>query len=305
MLLRTIKMKILLIRPLSFGFNPETAETNKFQNPDLGLSTGDIKQYAQKEFDAFVVTLGDNGIETLVYEDRTGSDLPDSVFPNNWFATLPGKKLITFPMEAKRRRQERREDIIADFQKLGYTINRELESYESQGLYLEGTGSVILDHQSKLAYAALSPRTHKKVLAHFCAIVGYTPMSFNANGPMGEAIYHTNVMMSIGSRLAIICPSIIHKADRAAVLSSLSKSFDMLEISADQVYSHFLGNCLFVSNSNGQECLVMSEQASRSLTTDQVKVLDNQSIQIVSSAIPTIEQVGGGSTRCMMAEVYA
>lgn len=262
---------------------------------------------ALHEFDRFVASLKWAGVKVLVFDDSEEPETPDAIFPNNWFATHPNGPLLTFPMESETRRGERRDDILEMLQKdYGYTLDRALEAGEGDGRFLEGTGSLVLDHQNKIAYAALSTRTHGETLEKYEKLSGYQGIPFKATGPEGEAIYHTNVIMALGPDFAILGADTIDKIDKKRVLDSLKKTGKkILKLSNQQVYEHFAGNMLCLASKSGQRLLVMSKAANLSLTAAQRKTIEGDfGCRIVSSAIPTIETLGGGSARCMIAEVF-
>jgi hypothetical protein len=303
MLNKNLSSTLLMIRPKRFGFNPETFLTNSFQKIKENDDEKSIAKTAIEEFDTLKDEIDFAQIETVVFEDGD-SESPDSIFPNNWFATLPGKIFLTFPMATDSRRKERREDIIDIFKNNGYKVIRDLEHFENEGRYLEGTGSLVLDHKSKVAYAAISPRTSIEVLNEFSKITGYRIIPFHSYGPTGELIYHTNVMMAIGSEIAILGIDTIKPDEQDLVKEELSKGHSIILITNEQLYNSFLGNCLFVMNKNGKECLLMSERAKSSLTIEQLRLIEQANVVIISSDISTIENTGGGSVRCMLAEIY-
>lgn len=304
---KTLASTVVMVRPKAFGFNPETAASNAFQKRAENLSFGEVQEEVLAEFDRFVLALRKAGVEARVFEDSEKPETPDAIFPNNWFCTLPNGQMFTFPMASKIRRGEIRNDILKEITKAyGYKLNRELEAFEEQGKALEGTGSLVMDHVNKLAYAAVSPRTDKDVLLRFEALSGYLAVPFVAYGPDKKPIYHTNVMMTMGPDFAIVGLETIDKQDRAYVSGVLERSGKkLLELSNTQVFEHFAGNMLCLKGKGGQRVLVMSKAAEKSLTNAQRdKIMGEFRCQIVSSAIPAIEQIGGGSARCMLAEVF-
>ena len=296
---------ILMVRPANFGFNEETAASNAFQAKDDTLTGKTASQKAVAEFDVFVAKLRSHGVNVIVVEDTTEPIKPDAVFPNNWVTFHQDGTVITYPMLSKTRRNERREDVldelIADFF-IGRKV--ELESYEDDGIILEGTGSLILDRPNRLAYACLSPRTSENLLKRFCEIAGFEPIAFHSVDGEGQEIYHTNVMMALGETFVVIClETVKSEKERMTLEEKFSKTKkEIIEISLDQMM-HFAGNMLQVRNDKGETLLVMSEQAYRSLNESQISKIEAHT-QILHAAIPTIETLGGGSVRCMMAEVF-
>lgn len=297
---------ILMVRPANFGFNEETAASNAFQSTDTQLSLEEISQKAIAEFDQFVTTLRSNGIDVIVAEDSPEPVKPDAIFPNNWVTLHSDGKMILYPMYAPVRRLERQAHIIKMLKK-SFQIKMiiHLEEAEITGQYLEGTGSMILDREDKIVYACLSPRTNTLVLDRFCAHTGFRPVVFHAVDGAGQDIYHTNVMMALGETFVVICLETIKDESE---LANLKATFEqtgktIIPITLDQML-HFAGNMLQVRNTSGDTFLVMSEQAYNSLTDDQIAMI-NQHTQILHSPIYTIEKFGGGSARCMMAEVFA
>ncbi|MGB3851920.1 MAG: arginine deiminase-related protein [Tunicatimonas sp.] len=301
---------ILMIRPVRFGYNIETAVNNHYQQFLVGLSAEEVQQRAQREFDAFVALLRQHEVDVIVVEDTPEKDTPDSIFPNNWISFHDDGTVVTYPMWAPNRRLERREDIVGILQREHrFSITRKIDysHFENEEQYLEGTGSVVLDRQNRIAYACVSPRTHLSLLEEFCAEFGFRPVVFFASQMTERGfaeIYHTNVMMSIGAELAIFCSDAVrNKWDRAQVLDIIRQSGkEVVPISVDQC-NHFAGNMLQVKSRTGKTFLVMSEQAYRSLTAEQVHQIE-QHTTILYSSLTTIEFCGGGSARCMMAEVF-
>lgn len=296
---------LLMVRPAQFGFNEETAGNNAFQVNDPTLSQEEIQERAKNEFDAFVGKLRAAGVEVIVVEDNSDPFSPDAVFPNNWVTFHEDGAVITYPMFAPKRRLERREDVIEALSRDFYIDDRlKLEWHEGQNRFLEGTGSMILDRPNQLVYACLSERTHEDLLEEFCTFTGYEKVVFHAIDAKGQPIYHTNVMMALGETFAVIAlDTIADPKEKAKVLAHLHHTNkEVIEISVEQMNA-FAGNMLQVHNKAGQTILVMSEQAYRSLTAAQVARIQAHT-GILYSAIPTIETYGGGSARCMMAEVF-
>lgn len=294
--------QILMIRPVNFKFNPQTAENNLFQQQS---NQQDIQKKALSEFDNLVSILLKNGINVTVFNDTLHPETPDSIFPNNWVSFHNDGSAYLYPMFSENRRSERRKDILenlgTDFQ-----LNRltDLSFFEKQALFLEGTGSMVLDRDNKIAYACLSVRTNTEVLNNFCSLSGYKSLIFKAVDENNFPVYHTNVMMCIADRYAVIClESIKDFSDKERIIAALENNGKkIIEINLTQM-NHFAGNMLQVENKDGQKLLVMSEQAYQSLTETQTDAL-RQFNQIIYAPIYTIEKIGGGSARCMMAEIH-
>ena len=293
--------QLLMIRPVNFGFNAETAVNNTFQKN----IAGNIQQKALQEFDAMVDLLRKNHLDVLVIEDTADPSTPDSIFPNNWISFHEDGRLFLYPMFAPNRRQERKAHVL-DAIKHRFAVSEvvDLGKYEAENIFLEGTGSMVLDRENRIAYACLSPRTDEKLLNEFCRILGYSPVTFTSTDGGGIAIYHTNVMMCIAKTFAVICLASIRNAEeRKMVVSSLQRTNkEIVDITSDQL-NHFAGNMLQVKDVNGNLLLVMSAQAYNSLTTTQVEMLQKHN-RIIHSSLDTIETAGGGSARCMMAEMF-
>jgi hypothetical protein len=297
---------ILMIRPVRFGFNEQTAVTNAFQDVKLAAQTKDLAQEdAQREFDEMVLHLKAVGVDVIEIEDTPEPHTPDSIFPNNWVSFHNNGTVILYPMQAENRRLERRKDIIKLLEERFY-INRliDLSYFEEQNKYLEGTGSMVLDRKFKTAYACLSPRTHEEVLKEFALQMNYEVVAFTAVDEAGKQIYHTNVLMCIGDMFALICLEAIPDLDeRYVVRQTLEQSGrQIVEISLDQM-KHFAGNMLQVKNAKGNSLLVMSTQAYESLSHKQIDALDDYAT-LLHFDLSMIEGNGGGSARCMMAEVH-
>ncbi len=299
---------ILMIRPVAFRLNEETAENNFYQHEIEGLNSSELQNKALEEFNAFVKQLRDEGIDVIVINDTVEPSTPDSIFPNNWISFHGDGSIMLFPMFADNRRQERRVEIWESLRS-HFTISQvdSITNWEEEGKYLEGTGSLILDRVNILAYAAVSERTHPELVFIFCEKKGYQPVIFHSFQTVeGERlpIYHTNVMMCVGEKFALICAeSIDNSGEREMVLSTLRNSGkDVIEISETQ-NNCFAGNMLQVKNTDGKRFVVMSEAAHKSLNAGQISRLEAHG-QIIHSNIDTIETLGGGSARCMMAEVF-
>lgn len=292
-----------MIRPVGFGFNEQTAGSNAFQNRDADQQA--VHDKALFEFDRFVKTLQNNGVNVTVINDTVQPHTPDSIFPNNWVSFHNDGSVFLYPMQAENRRLERREDIITDLEdnfKVAHVID--LSRFEADNRFLEGTGSMVLDRDNKIAYACLSPRTDKEVLNYFCEQAGYQSISFEAIDEKGKAIYHTNVLMCVGSKFAVVCTeSIPNPHERITVLESLkSTNKEVIDISFTQMNS-FAGNMLEVKNDKNETLIVMSQNAYQALTIEQISTLEKYG-KLVYADINTIEINGGGSARCMMAEVH-
>lgn len=300
---RQLTDTVFMIRPSHFGFNEETSESNSFQSkPEI--SVVEIRETAKKEFDQMVDLLRYNKINVTVFEESGNESLPDAVFPNNWISTHQDGMIVTYPMQSELRRKERREYII-DSLSSAFEVTRRysLELFETQNQFLEGTGSLILDRQNERAYACLSPRTDVRLLHKFGLLTSYKMIFFHANDDQGKAIYHTNVMMALGEDFVVCCMEAVEKQKRAELLLSFQQTNkELLEISIDQMKS-FAGNMLELKNAEGRRILVMSQTAFDSLTPEQLVFLNNRT-HLLPISIPTIEKIGGGSTRCMIAEVF-
>ncbi|MBK8465988.1 MAG: amidinotransferase [Chloracidobacterium sp.] len=296
---------ILLIRPQNFGYNPETAKSNEFQNKAEDLDENLIKQNALAAFDQFAEALYSKGINIRVFEDTEMPQKDDAIFPNNWVSFHADGTVILYPMCAVNRRSERRMDII---ETLGREFHVEkiidLSHFEKENRFLEGTGSIVFDHANKIAYACLSARTDAGLFNKVSEILGYAPVSFHAVDADGKAIYHTNVMMCIGVGFAVVClESIENEIKKTAIINSLKNcGLEIIDISFDQM-NNFAGNMLAVSGENGKVYLVQSQSAFDSLRNDQIAVLEKY-CELLPIPIPTIETLGGGSARCMMAEIF-
>jgi hypothetical protein len=293
---------ILMIRPNRFDFNKETAVNNSFQ-----IHSGDssVPEKALQEFDQFVNELRLNQIDVTVVQDTAEPYTPDSIFPNNWISFHSDGSICLYPMFAENRRNERKPTVLFQLSsKFEITNTVDFTEQEKRGRFLEGTGSMVLDREHKIAYACISVRTDENVLQQFCDEMGYTPIVFEAFDTEGYPIYHTNVMMCVADKYAVIClDSIQNEVEKENLAQSLSGSGKMIiPISTDQM-NQFAGNMLQVENALGTKYLVMSTQAYKSLTADQIHQM-NQFNSIIHSDISTIEKNGGGSARCMIAEVF-
>jgi len=300
---------LLMIEPIAFGFNTQTAVNNYFQQRD-SVSESDVQQLALSEFSGMVEKLRANGINVIVVKDTEQPHKPDSIFPNNWISFHEGGQVILYPMFAENRRKERRMDIIQEIENQGKVINNvdDFTFWEEQNLFLEGTGSMVLDRINSIAYAALSERTDKTVFLQFCTSFGYKPVYFHAFHSVGDnhhlPVYHTNVMMCLADKYVLICTNSIDDDKELEYLYDvLEKSGkEIIPISREQMHS-FAGNMLQVENGDGKKILVMSQSAFDSLHEHQIDQLKAYN-ELLVIPIPTIEKVGGGSVRCMMAEVF-
>lgn len=293
---------LLMIRPVDFKFNQQTAENNKFQQESGDANTQSKALY---EFDAFVAKLRENLVDVTVINDTIQPEKPDSIFPNNWISFHDTGETILYPMFSENRRLERRQDILDQLGK-NFVFNKtvDLTRYERDGVFLEGTGSLVLDRVDKVAYACRSLRTNELVIAEFCNQTGYTIVLFDAVDAGGFPIYHTNVMMCVGEQFAVIClEAISNDTQKTFVVNSLtSTGKEIIEISLEQM-NRFAGNMLQVTNKNRDRLLVMSEQAYLSLSVIQIERLSTYN-KIVTAPLYTIEKNGGGSARCMLAEIH-
>ena len=300
---------ILMIRPVAFRMNEQTAVNNYYQKVLDGLLPATVNAKAQQEFDVFVEKLRSVGVDVTVVDDTLDPDTPDSVFPNNWISFHENGDVALYPMFAENRRLERREEILDLLEEKGFRIENIVDytSAEEDNVFLEGTGSLLLDRENGKAYCALSPRADEELFIEFCEDFELTPVIFEAfqtvNGER-KLIYHTNVMMCLGETYAVICAdSIDDKKERKMVLDSLrGDEKEVILITEDQV-NNFAGNMLEVKGADDRRYLVMSTSAHQSLTKKQIAQLEEH-VTILSSSLDTIEACGGGSARCMMAEIF-
>jgi hypothetical protein len=292
---------LLMIRPVNFTFNTETAVNNAFQS----VQDANAQEIAVKEFNDFVSLLQKNGIDVTVVDDTPQPHTPDSIFPNNWISFHDDGSVVLYPMYAANRRQERKPHVIEKL-KEHFKIRQQIDlsSYEDENVFLEGTGSMVLDREHKIAYACISQRTDSKVLDDFCVRLGFTSQTFVATDANHYPIYHTNVMMCVADKYVVIClESIADKKEREETINVINKTGkEIIDISLDQM-NHFAGNMLQVQNKAGQRFLIMSSQAYKSLTAQQISAIEKYN-PIIHSSLDTIERNGGGSARCMMAEVF-
>ncbi|MDN5204373.1 arginine deiminase-related protein [Fulvivirgaceae bacterium BMA10] len=307
---KQITSTILMIRPVQFRFNEQTAVNNYYQRILEGVSPEKIQSNAQKEFDDFVKILREHGVNVIVVDDTPQPDTPDSIFPNNWVSFHEDGRVGLYPMYAENRRLERRPDILKKLEHDHHFSIAEIVDFtdhESGDKFLEGTGSMILDRENKLVYAAVSLRTDVDVLNEFCKKFDYKPVIFTANQTVnGERlpIYHTNVMMCVADSFAILCAdSIDDEQEKSAVINALEESGKEVIFISEEQKERFAGNMLQVQAKDGRKYLVMSAAAYNSLEEDQIAAI-NKYCPIIYSSLNTIEALGGGSARCMMAEVF-
>jgi len=309
MTMKQITDTILMIRPVAFRMNEQTAVNNYYQKVMDSLLPETVNAKAQQEFDAFVEKLKSAGVNVVVVDDTTDTDTPDSIFPNNWVSFHENGDVALYPMFAENRRNERREDILDMLEDKGFLIENIVDytSAEEDDIFLEGTGSIVLDRANHKAYCALSPRADEELLIEYCEDFEYTPIIFEAyqtvNGDR-KLIYHTNVMMCIGETFAVICADCIDdKKERKMVLDNLKEDGKEIILLTEEQLNNFAGNMLQVTSASGKSYLVMSDSARQVLTNDQVAKIEKHT-EILSANLDTIEACGGGSARCMMAEIF-
>ena len=299
-----------MVRPASFGYNPETAATNRFQRRPAETA-GENAAIARSEFGGVAGALIGEGVRVCVVEDTAEPSKPDAVFPNNWVSFHEDGTVVLYPMQAQSRRRERRREIIEEAaDRLGYKVSRvlDLTSYEVHGRYLEGTGSLVLDHVERTAYACISPRTHPDVVKEWARELGYEPIIFAAADRAGVPLYHTNVLMCIGEKAAIVGTEAILTADRGRVIERLrATGRELIEIGYAEI-ERFAGNMLELGTWDealgDYRLLVMSETAKRALSAESLTRLSACTDEVLAVPVPTIERLGGGSVRCMLAEVF-
>jgi len=306
--MKQISNAILMIRPASFYMNEETAVNNYYQQKS-NQSKLEIQTNALAEFNLFLKNLVQQGIQVITIDDTIIPKTPDAIFPNNWISFHQNRVLCKYPMFAKNRRLERRDDIITILKDKGFIYDTIIDysPYEKDNLFLEGTGSFILDRENKIAYCALSPRSNKALFLKFCNNLNYKPILFNAFQTVKKerkAIYHTNVMLCIGEKFAVIClDSIDNKQEKENIINTLTESKkEIIEITEKQV-NHFAGNMLQVIGTNDKRFIIMSLTAFNSLDTPQKTTLKKHGDFLISN-ISTIEKNSGGSVRCMLAELF-
>lgn len=295
--------RVLLVRPAAFSYNEQTALSNSFQTRPGATET--LMENVRREFDAAAATLRAAGLSVTVFDDGPEPAKPDAVFPNNWISMHADGTVVLYPMCAANRRYERQPHILKEIQdKFNITRLVDLSGHERSGKFLEGTGSVVFDHVHKMAYAALSPRTHKALVHELCAVLGYTPFTFTSNDAAGAAIYHTNVMMCVGGSFATVCfESITDEEEREALRASLRDTgHELIDIAYAQM-NRFACNMLELQSASGERIIALSESAHRSLLPGQRAALARHAA-LLPLSIPTIETVGGGSARCMITEIF-
>jgi hypothetical protein len=295
---------ILMIRPAAFGINKETAANNFFQTSE-NLSLPNLQSAVLAEFDTVVQALRNRDIDVLVINDTPEPPKPSAIFPNNWLSTSPSGGVFVYPLFAHNRRPEKREDVLKKLENLFVVKDlQDWSEYEVEGKFLEGTGSMVIDHDNKVIYSCYSPRTDISVLEKFANVNGYRAIVFLATDKKGFPVYHTNVAMALGENFAVLCEEAIEEEWELIAVRQLleSTNHEVVRISKDQMHS-FAGNMLQVKSKSGEKFLVLSKTAFDSLTKEQI---DNLSVYctLLPVAVPTIEQAEGGSVRCMMAEIF-
>jgi hypothetical protein len=298
---------VLMIRPARFVANPQTAATNRFQDLASAPSAAVAQARALEEFEGVVTALRDVGVRVEVHDDTPEPHTPDSIFPNNWVSFHADGTVVLYPMHAENRRPERRRDIIEQgLREAGYRVGEivDLSTHEAEGRFLEGTGSLILDRVNRIAYACLSPRTDADLVAEFGRRFGYETQTFRAVGADGHAVYHTNVIMSVGTSFAVYCADMVTERARAEAIVGLLRDtgHEPVLIERAQV-EHFAGNVLELENAAGERVLALSAQALAALTPAQRRSIERH-VQLVAAPIANIEQCAGGSVRCMLAEIH-
>ena len=293
--------KLIMIRPAAFGYNAQTALSNAFQR---NAKTKGIHEKALLEFDNMVQKMRANGIFVDLFQDTKNHTKPDAIFPNNWMSLHHDGTLVLYPMLAINRRLERRTDIL---ERLGssYSIKRivDFTDSETEGRFLEGTGSIVFDHTNRIAYGCLSPRTNETLLAELCSVLNYRPVTFHAYDTTGKPIYHTNVLMAIGHKWVVCCLEAVESTERKMLEHHFLKNgLEIIPISIMQM-EHFAGNLLEVFNSENKPYILLSQTAYDSLDETQKMKLESYAA-LLPFAIPTIEHIGGGSVRCMLAENF-
>lgn len=293
-----------MVRPAAFGYNEETAVNNYFQS-DVRPDVSTLQQLALAEFDTMVQALRSHGIHVLVIEDTATPAKPDAIFPNNWLATSPDGKIAVFPMYAPSRRKEKREDVLKLLaEKFVVSAVQDWSEYEAEERYLEGTGSMVIDHDHKMIYAGMSERTSMAVLEKYAAVNGFQAIVFLATDKNGMPVYHTNVVMTLGDRFCVLCEDAIEEEWELIAVRQLLEStgHNIIPITREQMHA-FAGNVLQVQNESGEQFIVLSQTAYAALRKEQLQQLEAFG-KLLPIAVPTIEMVEGGSVRCMMAELF-
>jgi hypothetical protein len=298
---------VVMIRPVLFTGNPQTSASNRFQAIPAHVPAGQAQAAASREFDGLATVLRDAGVSVHAFDDTPEPHTPDSIFPNNWVSFHADGSVVLYPMLAENRREERRNDLLEALSaRLGFRIARviDLTHYERDGKFLEGTGSLVLDRAHRIAYACISPRTDLDVLGDFAQQLDYDVVAFEALDAAAAAIYHTNVLMCVGTRFAAVCSACIREDERAAVLDALrTTGHAIVDLSMEQLVT-FAGNMLELRSTQGDRIVAMSLCALDSLSPRQRDLIREHAGPIVCAPIPTIETLGGGSVRCMLAEVH-
>jgi len=297
---------ILMVRPANFGWNPETAASNAFQRRDSAISSP-IREQALAESEGLVLALSAAGVRVFVYDEAGPVACPDAVFPNNWVSLHHDGTVVLYPMMAASRRMERRtEPVLRLEEQGGHAVRRlvDLTHHELAGRFLEGTGSVVFDHAARVAYACRSPRTDDTVLAELCEEIGYEPVPFDAADESGVPVYHTNVLLSIGTRAVIVCGAAIAAPRRGLLLKRLQAGGRRVVNIDHAQMSQFAGNALELRTAGGASVLALSTCAWRAFSPAEREVLSDCVDRVAAAPVPTIEKLGGGSVRCMIAEAF-
>ncbi|WP_313803748.1 citrulline utilization hydrolase CtlX [Flavobacterium sp.] len=307
--MRQITDTVLMIRPVAFRRNEQTAINNFFQQRENGILPATLNAKAQQEFDALVLKLKEAGVQVVVVDDTTSTDTPDSIFPNNWISFHESADVTLYPMFAENRRLERRDDLLDLLEEKGFFIEQlvDYSAAENDGVFLEGTGSLVLDRENGKAYCGISPRSDEELMIEFCEDFEMDPVIFDTTHKVDgtdEPVYHTNVMLSVGEKFAVICSDCIADSkERKMVLDCLkSDGKEIIQITEGQMNA-FAGNVLQLKGKEGNRIIVMSDQAHKSFSPSQLKVLEKHGA-IVTADLTTIETYGGGSARCMIAEIF-
>lgn len=295
-----------MVRPAHFGWNPETQASNAYQRNDPSVASLAATR-AREEFDALAVALTEAGVRVHAIDDCPQPVCPDAVFPNNWVSFHADGTVVLYPMQAPSRRRERRMDLLLQLEQAGgYEVSRlvDLTWFEAQGEFLEGTGSLVLDHGLKVAYACLSPRTHEAPLREFCDALGFEPVVFAASDPSGRPVYHTNVVLSVGPSLAVVAADNLAASDRARIVDRLARPGRVVVTIDHGQVAAFAANVLELRSEAGARVLAMSASGAQAIREADWRRIRTAIDRVVSVPIPTIETLGGGSVRCMLAEVF-
>ena len=297
---------VFMVRPARFGWNPQTSASNRFQRADEDLARVAAAR-ACAEFDGLARLLRDSGVEVHIGRDRDVPACPDAVFPNNWVSFHHDGTVVLYPMLAPNRRLERRLELVASIAEQGsrrVTRLLDLTHYEMRGASLEGTGSIVFDHVARVAYACLSSRTHRAPLDELCEELGYAPCAFAAADAAGVPIYHTNVLLAVGTGFVVVAADSIAPHDRERVMAALAASGRHVEAIDTAQMASFAGNVLELRTRDGRSVLALSERAAAAFGPAALERLQRHVDAVVAAPIPTIETLGGGSARCMLAEVF-